>query len=160
MGEAGVINLAGNWNLSDEFGEFRTPIVVPNDVISGLRDAGLIPEPYYGQNEYDLRWIADRDWTVSREFQAEAGQYELAIEYHDKAIAEDPNRHEVYVNRGVVYRLMGDYDKAEASYAKALELEPDYAEPHASLGALAIFKGEYGRCGQTNLRFWMNAVQR
>nr|WP_210529490.1 glycoside hydrolase family 2 protein [Rubellimicrobium arenae] len=40
---------------------------VPGDGITALQEAGLIPDPYWGRNEYDLRWIADREWTLTRE---------------------------------------------------------------------------------------------
>jgi beta-mannosidase len=39
---------------------------IPGDGITALHRAGLIPDPYWGRNEYDLRWIADRDWTITR----------------------------------------------------------------------------------------------
>ena len=37
---------------------------LPGDVHSALLAAGLIPDPYHGRNEYDVRWVADRDWTL------------------------------------------------------------------------------------------------
>ncbi|WP_299150821.1 glycoside hydrolase family 2 protein [uncultured Tateyamaria sp.] len=62
-------DLAGFWQLADETGQFSAPMAVPGDGISALHAAGLIPDPYFGRNEYDLRWIADRDWLLSREFE-------------------------------------------------------------------------------------------
>ncbi len=62
-------DLAGEWSLSDDRGDYTCAINLPNDGISALYAAGLIPDPYWGQNEYDLRWICERDWTVSREFE-------------------------------------------------------------------------------------------
>ncbi|MEO0467818.1 MAG: hypothetical protein AAF216_14865 [Pseudomonadota bacterium] len=63
-------DLAGLWHLSDETGQFSAPIALPGDGISALNAADLIPDPYFGRNEYDLRWISDRDWLVSRTFEA------------------------------------------------------------------------------------------
>ena len=63
-------DLAGLWHLSDETGQFSAPITLPGDGISALNAADLIPDPYFGRNEYDLRWISDRDWLVSRTFEA------------------------------------------------------------------------------------------
>ncbi len=63
-----MIDLAGHWELSDASGEFTVPMTVPGDGISALFDAGVIPDPYWGRNEYDLRWIADRDWFLRRSF--------------------------------------------------------------------------------------------
>lgn len=66
-----------------------------------------------------------------------------ALEYHSRAIEENPNNHQAYVNQGVVYRLMEEFDKAEAAYTKALEIAPNYAELHVSLGALALHQQEH-----------------
>jgi beta-mannosidase len=61
-------SLAGDWTLVDETGEYNTTISLPTDVISTLHQQNLIPDPYWGRNEFDLRWIAERKWTVSRDF--------------------------------------------------------------------------------------------
>ncbi len=60
------IELGGQWTLTDADGRYRCDIVLPGDAISALHDAGLIPDPYWGRNEYDLRWISQRRWTLSR----------------------------------------------------------------------------------------------
>ena len=73
----------------------------------------------------------------------ELDQFEESLEYHDRAINEDPKNHHAYVNKGAVCRLMGDYEKAAKLYSTALELAPDYAELHASMGALAFHQDDY-----------------
>lgn len=73
----------------------------------------------------------------------ELREMEQSLKYHDLAIAEDPNNHKAYVNKGIVYRLQGEYDKAEKMYTQALSLAPDYAELHASMGALFMHKEDY-----------------
>ena len=60
--------LHGQWSLLSADGHTSANISLPGDVISGLHDAGLIPDPYWGQNEYDLRWIGETDWVLSRMF--------------------------------------------------------------------------------------------
>ncbi len=62
-------DLAGQWALADAERQFTAPIALPGDVHSALFAAGLIPDPYHGRNEYAVRWVADRDWTVSRTFE-------------------------------------------------------------------------------------------
>lgn len=62
------LNLAGDWALSDDSGSHSCAMTLPTDAISALHDAELIPDPYWGRNEYDLRWIAERDWTATRDF--------------------------------------------------------------------------------------------
>lgn len=63
-----TLNLVGEWALSDDSGVYSCAINLPTDGISALHDAGLIPDPYWGRNEYQLRWIAERDWTATRTF--------------------------------------------------------------------------------------------
>ena len=62
------LNLAGQWSLSDDSGDYACAINLPTDGISALHKAGLIADPYWGRNEYDLRWIAERDWFATRTF--------------------------------------------------------------------------------------------
>ena len=62
------ISLAGEWRLSDETGDHNQAITFPTDLLSALHDQEIIPDPYWGMNEYDVRWVADRDWTARRSF--------------------------------------------------------------------------------------------
>ena len=63
-----LIDLGGEWHLSDGLDGMSAPMHIPGDGITALHDAGLIPDPYFGRNEYDLRWICDRGWVISRQF--------------------------------------------------------------------------------------------
>ena len=66
-----MLDLAGPWTLVDDTGEWRCDMALPGDTISALHSAGLIPDPYFGRNEYGLRWICQRDWVASRSFMVE-----------------------------------------------------------------------------------------
>ena len=66
-----MLDLAGVWSLSDESGEFSAPMTLPGDGIDALCWAGVIPDPYFGRNEYGLRWICQREWVVRRTFVVE-----------------------------------------------------------------------------------------
>jgi hypothetical protein len=83
----GVIDLAGSWSLADGSGGCSTTINLPSDVHSALFAAELIPDPYYGRNEYDVRWVAERDWVMSREFALDDPAMDLVIDGLD-TIAE------------------------------------------------------------------------
>jgi len=72
-------DLAGRWALRDATGEYACDITLPGDAITALHAAGLIPDPYFGRNEYDLRWIAARDWTFSRNLTLEQTDLDLVI---------------------------------------------------------------------------------
>jgi beta-mannosidase len=75
----GVIDLAGQWMLRDAPGDHACPMQVPGDGISALHAVGLIPDPYFGRNEYGLRWIAERDWTITRDVTLERTAAELVL---------------------------------------------------------------------------------
>lgn len=75
-----MTDLSGLWTLSQEGGEVSVPMTVPGDGISALHDAGVVPDPYFGRNEYDLRWVAEADWRLARVFQHPGGAADLVIE--------------------------------------------------------------------------------
>ena len=63
-----MLNLAGEWSLAQANGENAVPFSLPGDGIDALFQAGAIPDPYFGRNEYGLRWICDRTWVAKRNF--------------------------------------------------------------------------------------------
>ena len=77
------LNLAGVWQLSDAGNEITCPIAFPCDGITALHAAGQIPDPYWGRNEYDLRWICERDWIATRTFELTETDVSLTIERLD-----------------------------------------------------------------------------
>ncbi len=78
-----TIDLAGNWTLTDKTGTHTASMVLPGDGITALHQAGLIPDPYWGRNEYQLRWIGQSDWTVTRTIDLEQTDYVLCLEELD-----------------------------------------------------------------------------
>ena len=79
-------NLNSDWTLTDASGDYTCPVRFPNDGITALHDAGLIPDPYFGRNEYDLRWICERDWTVSRSFELTDTNVDLLLSRLDTVV--------------------------------------------------------------------------
>lgn len=71
--------LAGDWTLTDINGDHRCVLALPGDGISALHDAGEIPDPYWGRNEHDLRWIGERDWTATRSFTLNDPEVDLLL---------------------------------------------------------------------------------
>src|SRR5260221_14004853 len=61
-------DLAGTWTIVSADGRHRAPMSIPGDVPSALIAAGLIAHPYLGRNEYDVRWVAETEWTASSAF--------------------------------------------------------------------------------------------
>jgi tetratricopeptide (TPR) repeat protein len=58
---------------------------------------------------------------------------DAGLKYYDLAIRDNPNDARGYFGRGRCYEERGDYTKASADYSKALELNPQFAEPAKAL---------------------------
>ena len=74
-----LLPLAGVWHLSEAGGEMSCDFALPGDGITALERAGLIPDPYYGRNEYDLRWICERTWIATRRFELTHTDVDLVL---------------------------------------------------------------------------------
>jgi len=68
----------------------------------------------------------------------EAG-LQKAVDYFQQAMARDPNYAEAYAGLADAYGLMGLMPEAKAAAERALELNNNLAEAHASLGLIAPF---------------------
>jgi beta-mannosidase len=75
-----MLDLAGGWTLSDESGAHSVPFDLPGDGITALHKAGVIPDPYWGRNEYDVRWVSERDWLARRAFTHDGSPAVLVVE--------------------------------------------------------------------------------
>ncbi len=88
------IPLDGTWSITSADGRFAADYAVPGDVHTSLIAAGVIPHPYKGRNELDVRWVADQEWTAKRDVEladvAVSGWY-LDIDYVDTVA-------DVYIN--------------------------------------------------------------
>ena len=60
------LSLAGTWTLTDG-DAISVPAALPGDNYSALRDAGVIPDPYEGDNEHHVQWVRERTWTFARD---------------------------------------------------------------------------------------------
>ncbi len=78
-----MLELCGTWSLSDESGSYHVDLSLPGDGITALQAAGAIADPYWGRNEYGLRWICQRDWTARRSFAADRTDQVLVISMLD-----------------------------------------------------------------------------
>jgi len=75
-------SLGGPWHLrqsgTDEWLDAR----VPGGVHTDLMAAGRIPDPFLGDEELRVQWVAERDWEYRRTFRADsavAGEKHLAL---------------------------------------------------------------------------------
>jgi len=60
------IELTQGWRFVDAQGAYDLPVSLPFDSVSTVVAAGHGPEPYAGDAETALRWIAERDWVLRR----------------------------------------------------------------------------------------------
>ncbi|MEJ5309496.1 MAG: tetratricopeptide repeat protein [Anaerolineae bacterium] len=75
--------------------------------------------------------------------QMDAGQYTAARGALEKLVATDPQNAEVHFMLGLTYFNLGEYPKAQASFAQAMALDPQRAAAvHHNLGVLAYQTGE------------------
>ncbi len=107
-----MLNLSGIWSLADASGDYTCDLSLPGDGITALYDAGLIPDPYWGRNEYDLRWICERDWTATRTFELEDVNVDLVLSEVDTIVT-------VRINNVVVLETENAFRIYRVSLAKA-----------------------------------------
>ncbi len=62
-------SLSGSWQLCQVGESKRYPGTVPGGVHTDLLAAGCIPDPFVGDNELSVQWVAEKDWQYSRTFE-------------------------------------------------------------------------------------------
>jgi beta-mannosidase len=66
------INLKNGWELERPVDGNVVPLTVPGDNISALLSAGVIPDPYYADNEKKVQWIGREPWIFRTHFTLDA----------------------------------------------------------------------------------------
>ena len=74
-----------------------------------------------------------------------AGEFDLAIECYNKAIALDPEDAEAFYNRGLAYDKKGEFDLAIQDFDQAIALNPEDAKAFYNRGVAYNKKGEFDR---------------
>jgi beta-mannosidase len=109
------IDLGGTWRIASADGKHTADYKVPGDVHSSLISAGIIPDPYIGRNEYDVRWVAEADWIAAREFEwSGQGQWHLDIDYLDTVA-------EIKINNKSVLKADNCFRRYQPDVSKALK---------------------------------------
>jgi len=94
---------------------------VPGDGITALHKAGAIPDPFRGRNEYGLRWIAERDWTIRREVMLDRTDLALVVEMLDTVA-------DVRVNGKTVLRADNMFRTRTADISSVARVGPNVIE--------------------------------
>jgi len=61
-------SLNGQWQLRKIGSDEWLPAIVPGSVHTDLLAAGRIPDPFVGDNEKRVQWVAEHDWEYRRTF--------------------------------------------------------------------------------------------
>lgn len=74
-----TLTLSGDWQFRQAGTEDWLPATVPGGVHTDLLALGKIPDPFVGDNELKVIWVAETDWEYRRAFSA------------DKTLLAEPN---------------------------------------------------------------------
>ena len=61
-------SLSGAWQMREVNSSKWLSATVPGGTYTDLLAAGQIPDPFIGENEKEVQWVADRDWEYCQEF--------------------------------------------------------------------------------------------
>ena len=65
--------LSGEWQFRQTDTEEWLPAQVPGGVHTDLLALGRIPDPFVGDNEKQVMWVAEQDWEYRHTFTVDAG---------------------------------------------------------------------------------------
>jgi len=83
-----------------------------------------------------------------------AGNDEQTIKAINDQVSKDPDNKNLHYYLGIAYSETGDVENAEASYKKALEIDPNYLDANINLGGLILNKGidHFNKTNNANLQ--------
>lgn len=67
-----IQTLTGNWEFRQKEERDWSPATVPGGVHTDLLALGRIPDPFVGDNEKKVAWVAEQDWEYRRRFTVSA----------------------------------------------------------------------------------------
>ena len=67
-----ALSLNGAWRVAKAGDLLWLPATVPGCIHTDLLAAGKIPDPFHRDNEKELQWIGEADWTYRRRFEVPA----------------------------------------------------------------------------------------
>jgi beta-mannosidase len=63
------LDLGGDaWTMREEGKRGPTPALIPGSTYTNLLAARTIPDPYFGENNGKVQWVADKTWFFERDF--------------------------------------------------------------------------------------------
>ena len=88
------------------------------------------------------------------------GNYELALEKLNKAIAADPKHAAAYSTTGLLYNRVGEFEKAEKNFKKALRIESKNSSILNNYGQVLCQHGQYAKGQKMFLKANENSLYR
>ena len=79
------------------------------------------------------------------DFDTQAGDVDLAIQFLQKAVELDSNYVKARNNLGVAYFHKGEVDQAINAYRRVIDLDPNYADAYLNLGVVHYAAKEYSQ---------------
>ena len=71
------------------------------------------------------------------------GKTDIAQKLYNQVLKIDPNYVDAHNNLGIIFKALGEHQKAKSCYEKAIELNPNFAHAHNNLGVIFKDLGEY-----------------
>lgn len=96
--------------------------------------------PQVGQQITKLEMMVLQDpknhdaWVVLGNNYFDTHQHQKAADAYGKALALKPNNADVLTDQGVMFRDMGQFDKALANFKKASQVDPKHAQSQFNIG--------------------------
>lgn len=105
-----ILTLNGEWKMRESGTQTEYPVTVPGSVLSALTQSQAIPDPYYRDNEYEIRELFWKDYEFERTFEISKEQLSeqylelvcfgldtlAAIYLNEKEVAKTTNMHRTY----------------------------------------------------------------
>lgn len=108
-----------------------------NSLISALLQSGQNDEAGKYLAEAGTKYPGNKDLLITEvNYHLKAGNKEAAQKATNKAIEKDPKNPLLHWVVGTIYDELKQYDMAESSYKKAIELKADYFDALYNLGAM------------------------
>jgi tetratricopeptide (TPR) repeat protein len=124
------------------------PTYLPNITLAPPRAAAGGPaDPAAEKALAELRSGVEQAIALTKE-----GKLDEAEVIYKNLIVTNPTRHQLYYNLAIVQAQKKDNAAAEASYLKALEIKPDYAEAENGLNTLYLSTGQAAKANELAAR--------
>ncbi|MFC7523276.1 tetratricopeptide repeat protein [Parapedobacter sp. GCM10030251] len=119
--------------------------LMQGDTANAIKYAEIGTQKYPGDAELATQHI---------ELNLMAGNDDQTIKAINDQVSKDPDNKNLHYYLGIAYSETGDTEKAEASYRKALEIDPNYLDANINLGGLILNKGidHFNKTNNANLQ--------